>query len=363
MTKSKSRREAEHALSRTLASQRLRILAFDEEFPDDQTNLPELSLFRPLSHLNRLSNNDSNIGVAPIEEQETEYLKPKLEERTSGRIQRETSEKKEKDKEKEKEKEKEAIQKKKRMVDSSEEEVEESTTLTHLKQLIPLLKKLFKEEITHGVEFKLGENEQKILAAIIARKFEEKLKLTNDPYELKEEVDSIMKLEGKKRPEENYKFAFKRVIKAMREEFKNNLDSKSRSRKKNTEKAFYEYYFKTIAEKKKVSIERFYHPRNSSTRNPNLPKTINSEYIKSISESQEFIACFRRHLASLVEDSKRLIDSKINGLGSQFEKQTEELGDEATNKIVEYITKNKKCKLPWTSKEVREATVAVGKLI
>lgn len=64
-------------------------------------------------------------------------------------------------------------------------------------------------------------------------------------------------------------------------------------KKKEFEKYFYNYYFKSISERESIPIESFYHPKNSSSikiaKFQNAPKTINNFYIQNISKSQEFV--------------------------------------------------------------------------
>ena len=179
---------------------------------------------------------------------------------------------------------------------------------------------------------------------------------------LKQSVDKIFESQGNKRPEENYKFAFKRVLKVMKSNFKKTHPPKTSSNRRNHEKAFYQFYFKSIAEKKKIPIESFFHPRTSRPQNRNQQKTINSEYIKAISESRPFIQKFSEHLSVLAEDSKALIESKIFGLLGQFENYLQDFPTEGVKKITEYVTKNKKCKLPWTTKEIGDAVKVVEDL-
>lgn len=66
-----------------------------------------------------------------------------------------------------------------------------------------------------------------------------------------------------KRPEENYKFVFKKCLKYMKEDLKDQKKSKKKLKKKEFEKFFYNYYFKDISEKEGIPIEHFYHPKNS----------------------------------------------------------------------------------------------------
>lgn len=246
------------------------------------------------------------------------------------------------------------------------EKEKEEECVTDLKEfknvggVMSLLKKLFTRENVDRT--KLSKEEKMILAAIVERKYDEKVDASKPNDILVEQVMAIIDRESKKRPEENYKYVFKRVIKSMREKFKQQSETKSKTKKKNSEKAFYEHYFKENIQKHKHPIERYYHPRNSNSKNSNFHKTINTEYIKAISESKAFVEDFMLEMDLLVEESKKIIDLKLRGLGTKFEEIFEKKGQSGVKDIVEYITTNKKCKLPWTIKEVEESIVVVKKL-
>ena len=97
----------------------------------------------------------------------------------------------------------------------------------------------------------------------------------------------------------------------------------------------------------------------------NNPKTINNAYIKNISKSKTFIADFTKYLTETLEgEYKEIIENKIRGLIQKWEHDYAKAT--AKNKMIDeisvYIEKNKKCKLPWTLKEVQEAILAVRRL-
>jgi hypothetical protein len=166
-----------------------------------------------------------------------------------------------------------------------------------------------------------------------------------------------------KRPEENYKFVFKRCLKHMKEDFQNLKGDKLK--KKDFEKSFYEYYFKSVSEKEKAPLESFYHPKNSKSKSKNCPKTINSSYIENIAKSQKFVTDFLKYLNKYLEkEYLEVIDGKINGLIQKWDHEYEESkqNEKTIEDICNYIEKNKKCKLPWTLKEVQEAILSVRKL-
>jgi hypothetical protein len=171
-------------------------------------------------------------------------------------------------------------------------------------------------------------------------------------------------VESLKRPEENYKFVFKRCLKHMKEAFRAGIPQR-RVKKKDFDKAFYEHYFKAISDTEGISLENFYHPKNSQSKNKNLPKTINTGYIDNISKSKLFLKEFTDYLCfKLEEECRDIVDSKISGLINKWEHefQLSNKDDKTIGDICNYIENNKKCKLPWTVNEVKEAIMVVKKL-
>lgn len=64
--------------------------------------------------------------------------------------------------------------------------------------------------------------------------------------------DKISTQGSLKRPEENYKFIFKKTLKHMKEHFKEN-GRKKRIRKQDLEQEFQSYYFKTMGNKSNIN--------------------------------------------------------------------------------------------------------------
>jgi len=184
-----------------------------------------------------------------------------------------------------------------------------------------------------------------------------------DKYFLYEKLKELSASESLKRPEENYKFVFKRCLKHMKEDFKNLHPEKLK--KKDFERSFYEHYFQPVVKKYHIPLESFFHPKNSKTKTKDSPKTINAAYVDNISKSEEFVRDFTKYLNQTLEaECREIIDSKINGLIQKWENDYEESShsEKVITEICDYIEKNKKCKLPWTVKEVQEAISSVRKL-
>lgn len=113
--------------------------------------------------------------------------------------------------------------------------------------------------------------------AIIKRKFKYDFKdfaTQNIIIKVKEIMEASLK--RKPRPEERYKFIFKKVFKKMREDFKVTLKNK-KLRKEEIDKLFYEHYFLKISEEKGIDLKNFVSPTNTSAKT--IYKTINNQYI------------------------------------------------------------------------------------
>lgn len=189
-----------------------------------------------------------------------------------------------------------------------------------------------------------------------------------------------------KRPEENYKYIFKKCLKKLKNKVGEKLDIKL-CKKEEFERIFYEHYFKDIAIKEGLKIECFYQPRNNNNASnldleenrcsrknskktiqvskKDIPKTISCCYIQNISKSREFLDDFFDYLNNhLMNDHLANIDKKIKCLSSDWEilmdkEKSQEMLVEA---ICRKIEGNNKCKLPWTAKEVETAIDAARKM-
>lgn len=229
--------------------------------------------------------------------------------------------------------------------------------------LYNLLKKHFKGQDLSDKDLQITNIEMTILKSIIQRKYKSKVNLNTKNILLKDKLTSIAKLGSSKRPEENYKFIFKRCLKYMKDNLV--IQSEKKHKKKEQEKQFYEHYFKHIAETEGLSIQQFFHPKNSKSKYKDAPKTINAEYVANISKSKEFVNNFLGYMHNrLKEDYNKTIDTKIEGLIKKWNDmyETADIKEEILQTICEYIEKNKKCKLPWSNNEINEAISAVDKL-
>ena len=175
-----------------------------------------------------------------------------------------------------------------------------------------------------------------------------------------EETNSTISM---KRPEENYKFVFKRCMRRMHENFKKQQKRMHRGRHE-VEDRFHRYYFEETARNTGLPLEAFKDPKSKNRKSGETMKTINSRYIDNISKSQKFISDFSQIMNhELISEYMKVIDSKFDSLFARWE---EKLKGSSMNSGVEaicrYIEDNKKCKLPWTIVEINSAIISVKNL-
>lgn len=184
-----------------------------------------------------------------------------------------------------------------------------------------------------------------------------------DSFFLCENLQELALADSIKRPEENYKFIFKRCIKHLKEQFR--TEETDKLKKKEFDRRFYQHYFQKVVDEQKIPLESFFHPKNSKNKAPNCPKSINIAYVQNLSKSKDFLNKFMNYLNEELEIKySSVIDSKINSLTQRWELDFDNSTDreKTVEEICQYVERNTKCKLPWTMNEVREAICAVRKL-
>lgn len=185
-----------------------------------------------------------------------------------------------------------------------------------------------------------------------------------------------------KRPEENYKYIFKKCLKKLKCRFAETSEVRG-CKKEELERRFYGHYFGEIAKKEGLMLESFYQPRNpkavKSDASPSsrqlrkaeqvsakdIPKTISAKYIQTISKSKQFLKDFHDHLdKSLLQDYLKSIDRKIAGMFADWQGVVNkgQMTTVEVKEVCEKIEKNTKFKMPWTVLEVRGAIGAVQQL-
>lgn len=236
------------------------------------------------------------------------------------------------------------------------------TELKHLNKLFLLLVKIFTRKDMTEEDMNIGQGELKILNYVLQRKYLRRLTTKDIESSVTvqlEKLCGIVGLKSHKRPEECNKFVFTRVLKFLKKGFKKNFNIKQ-----NLDEQFYSYYFGEIAQKNQEPIEVYYYPL---TKKDNKKETLNANYFGRIFQSKSFLNDLVKYINEhLNEEYKTEIIQKIESLlfkwdgyflkgDQQIEKHLEE--------IKTYLMMNKRCKLPWTLDEVKEAVLRVYSLI
>ena len=229
-------------------------------------------------------------------------------------------------------------------------------------QLYELLKKHFLNDRIDQSDLKLREHEYSILQTILNRKYKHKIDFVKQRCFLFDKLNDPNALISRKRPEENYKFIFKRCIKFMRERLK--AFATKKLPKKDFDEFFYNHYFSDTAKRLDLPLDNFKNPKNSKS-NKSQPKTINMRYISNIKQSVNFMTDFDNYIDShLKDDYKITIESKLEKMVKKWESdyQSVDRKDDVVKDIIAYVEKNKKCKLPWTLKEITRAIQSLKKM-
>ena len=244
--------------------------------------------------------------------------------------------------------------------------------LKNLRSLYSLLIKFFKGyPIEQSVVELLSDAELEILNLIIRRKYETSLfSNENEKRDLSLITNILIKFQTKitaKRPEESYKFIFTRAFKYMKKSFRYNNELKWP--KTDTEEQFYHHYFQEEANKKSIPLENYIYPLNKKDQF-GRPRSLNFSYFRQVCQSEAFVTDFSNYLRKVLKDDygeeierKTLNvltkwDSCLSAGISNSNLHYHKTIPDATK----YFLKNKRCKIPWTTTEVRNAIVRVNGL-
>lgn len=231
--------------------------------------------------------------------------------------------------------------------------------LSHLGNLHYLLTNLFSKQKILDINTFLNKEEVSILIEIIKRKYHKIINENLKGYLLIRELQEIVKNTKEKRPEEKYKFVFKKSLKNLKKKIREHYNKLRPKIKFND--FFYNYYFLEVSKKENLSIEHFYHPKSGNKIN----KTINANYIRLIKKSDLFIKDFFDYTNNhLIVKYQKSIKKKFHKTFSTWDKHYKicEDKDKYLRVVLTNIKNNKKFKIPWSIIEVESAINAVSKL-
>lgn len=236
-------------------------------------------------------------------------------------------------------------------------------------ELSLVLKKLFLGKLNGTEDIILSCDEMMVLSTILIKKFDYEPPVSNI-YKVLHLFDEET-YRAKKRAEECYKFVFKHAYKNLKRAFCDaQLDNQLANGRALNSLDFYEHYFGEVSAKHAIPLSHFYLPLTPDSYcnkgNKTVPKTINMNYAHLVSKSELFMRDFMDYLTNkFVVDYCELINLKIDHMVCKWSEIS--LAYNQSEKsiffICDYIKTNKKCKLPWTVREVRLAIDTVVKMI
>ena len=207
---------------------------------------------------------------------------------------------------------------------------------------------------------KLSPFENKLFTVLMKRKFR--------PYNIREPKQSVLtpsiqdfleliKSQNIRRPEEGYKFILTRVLKFLKKESKIPFLHPS-------DHELYDNYFGECATKNQIPISDYHYPLTGFSKGKSK---LNGDYFAKIFSSAKFVKALREYIAkNLVCDYKKKIAWKIKALLEKWEMlfvEFEGKKEQTEMYILDYLLRNKRCKLPWSILEIEESVEKFKRLM
>ena len=211
----------------------------------------------------------------------------------------------------------------------------------------------------------LVNHEKKLFKHVILKKFiresEDTLDLDMNNAEGSELIEIVNNLydkyESTKRKEEKIKFVFKHTMKNLKKRYFENNDLQNNA---DNEVKFFSNYFEQTHKDKNLSIEVFFDPlNNSNTQNPKF-KTLSKDYITLLFDNLRFKGDFLSYVeGEFIKDYQQNVCKKFKKLFKRLRKKMRHGGysnyDSIVDEFIHKFVANKRCKLPWTDKEIVDA--------
>jgi len=155
-------------------------------------------------------------------------------------------------------------------------------------------------------------------------------------------------------------------LKALKKNLRNSHNIKKK--KRDFERYFFDHYFKESSERYKIPIEKFFPPKDSNKKRPQLKKmrSISLTYIHNVTLSDTFYRDFVDYLnEQFIKEYSKTIEEKLASLVMRWE--TDFINSAMKPSIIGSICKKieecPKYKLPWTLKEIDVAISFVQTLL
>lgn len=242
-------------------------------------------------------------------------------------------------------------------------EVEEINSKTEMEPVTPIqkirsvIKMIFTEKVTALPVEPLSKLDLDVLECLLNKKLKGKEKdlvtgiiqliKANDADGLNELL--YKRFESVKRNDEQRKFIFKNVLKALKEKFKlqENL-----IKGKKTEEKFWEHYFGEYSKEHKLSMDVFYDPLNGSFKKNQRFANLKKDYFAIILNEATFYAAFMEQLEALELHYMAKIDHKIKLMIPNSD--TIEWTEKGVKKFIRKMGNSKAVKFPWSLTEIRK---------
>lgn len=248
------------------------------------------------------------------------------------------------------------------------------TIKTSLKILKPLHKVLYSFMINQAIPesyyLQLNEPCKKLISIYLQKK----KYLNYDDVSL-ENLNKLRKQIPEKRSEEYVKFIFKKIIKFLKNTFKEyiytppqnfKLKNKKKSKYLDFEYSFHNYYYGVICKKMNFQIEKFFHPRkNSSVLNKMLnsdklslvEKSVSRIYICYMKMSEKFIKHMNFYLDRIIiKESINLVKVRLHERILSWENSIENQGFlPFINQLKNQFETNNRSKLCWSIPEIESS--------
>ena len=234
-----------------------------------------------------------------------------------------------------------------------------------LEQVTCLLERIFTDQPVETIDFKLPAHELNLLKSVVIKKYSDHINTDTAQSTIMSNCENVHYLishlkqayQTKKRKEEKIKFVFKHVLKKLRENYFEKHSIPIAARKDVT---FVNFYFGEHNNSDNITLDQFYDPLNTSySINPRY-KTLSKSYLLLLFKYPKFKEDFLSYMhGDLMKDYQAKTYKKFKKLFKRLRKRIRTSGPmKAPGVIQDFVDKltiNKRCKLPWTPLEIKDA--------
>lgn len=233
----------------------------------------------------------------------------------------------------------------------------DSTNSTFMQLLI----KLFSSTEVKESDCTLSISEERILDAIIVRKFSYKIK--KNQIQLKKTsrpilLNQIFSLVTVGKSKDCHKMILCRLFHSLKRKFFN----KSKFSSENLLE-FYKYYFHDVSVVLELPISQFFYPYERSNKFINhfrkISVNLNFKYCALILQSDLFLKDTHIFLSEIRNEHLKDLPVKLKKLMAKWDsekKDSNKVNANSEQPLIDYLLKNNRCKMPFTLKEVEHSS-------